>query len=166
MVNYLMVLIFLWALLCINDRKENVEILNNSPFWEKKHRAFFICFCQLTVNEKLFLSLLASLRSKRFWAKNEERELKTARKMSQLKERGGGGEERFLPSPSSSPLFHFLALVWFLARSKAKISYLGLSLLRNQTETLATQASFLQVLSTAAATIEVSVVYLQCSLPC
>ena len=86
--------------------------------------------------------------------------------MSQLKERGGGGEESFLPSPSSSPLFHFLALVSFLARSKAKISFPGLCLLRNQTETLATQASFLQMLSTAAATIEVSVVYLQCSLPC
>ena len=42
----------------------------------------------------------------------------------------------FLPSP----LFHFLALVPFLARRKQKIPFLGLSLLRNQTETLATQA--------------------------
>ena len=34
----------------------------------------------------------------------------------------------------------FLALVSFLARSKPKVPFLGLSLLRNQTETLATQA--------------------------
>ena len=39
-----------------------------------------------------------------------------------------------------SPLFHFLALVSFLARPKPRISFLGLSLLRNSTETLATQA--------------------------
>ena len=48
-------------------------------------------------------------------AKNQERESKTARKV-------------------------FLALVSFLARSKPKAPFLGLSLLRNQTETLATQA--------------------------
>ena len=34
----------------------------------------------------------------------------------------------------------FLALVSFLARSKPNVTFLGLSLLRNQTETLATQA--------------------------
>ena len=37
--------------------------------------------------------------------------------------------------------FHFLALVSFLARPKPRIPFLGLSLLRNQTETLATQAT-------------------------
>ena len=36
--------------------------------------------------------------------------------------------------------FHFLALVSFLAQPKAKIPFLSLSLLRNQTEMLATQA--------------------------
>ena len=41
---------------------------------------------------------------------------------------------------SPSPLFYFLALVSFLERSKPRIPFLGLSLLRNQTETLATQA--------------------------
>ena len=41
---------------------------------------------------------------------------------------------------SPSPLFYFLAAVSFLARSKPRIPFLGLSLLRNQTETLATQA--------------------------
>ena len=56
--------------------------------------------------------------------KNEERESKTARKVAQVKERG-----------------HFLALVSFLARSKPKVPFLGISLLRNQTETLAKQAN-------------------------
>ena len=42
----------------INDWKKNVESLNNSPFWEETQS--FICFCQLTVNETVFLSLLAN----------------------------------------------------------------------------------------------------------
>ena len=42
------------------------------------------------------------------------------------------------PSPSSH--VHFLARVSFLARPKPRILFLGLSLLPNQTETLATQA--------------------------
>ena len=37
--------------------------------------------------------------------------------------------------------FHFLALVSFLAWPKPRIPFLGLSMLRNQTETLATQAT-------------------------
>ena len=54
--------------------------------------------------------------------------------------RGWGRKEgRFFPSPS--PHFHFLALVSFLARPKPRIPFLGLSLLQNQTETLATQAN-------------------------
>ena len=69
-------------------------------------------------------------------AKNEERESKTERKMAQVKERGGG----FPSFPSPSPHFHFLALVSFLARPKPRIPFLGPSLLRNQTETFATQA--------------------------
>ena len=47
----------------------------------------------------------------------------------------------FFPSfPSPSPLFHFFALVSFLARPKPRIPFVCLSVLRNQTETLATQA--------------------------
>ena len=67
--------------------------------------------------------------------------------MAQVKERGEGGEERretallLLPPP---PTLHLLALVSFLARPKPRIPFLGLSLLRNQTETLATQASVIQ----------------------
>ena len=38
-------------------------------------------------------------------------------------------------------LFHFLALISFPVRPKPKIPFLGLSLLRNQMEALATQAS-------------------------
>ena len=45
------------------------------------------------------------------------------------------------PFPSPSPHFHFLALVSFLVRPKPRIPFLGLSLLRNETEMLATQAS-------------------------
>ena len=49
--------------------------------------------------------------------------------MVQVKERGGGG-------PGGEGV-----LVSFLARSKPKIPFYGLFLLRKQTETLATQAS-------------------------
>ena len=45
--------------------------------------------------------------------------------------------QAFPSFPSPSPHFHFLALVSFLARPKPRIPFLGLSLLRNQTETLA-----------------------------
>ena len=48
--------------------------------------------------------------------------------------------QAFPSFPSPSPHFHFLALVSFLARSNPRIPFLGLLLLRNQTETLATQA--------------------------
>ena len=40
------------------------------------------------------------------------------------------------PPPPPPPTFIFLALVSFLARPKPRIPFLGLSLLRNQTETL------------------------------
>ena len=45
-----------------------------------------------------------------------------------------------------SPYFHILALVSFLARPKRRIPFLGLSLVRNQTETLATQANEMRTL--------------------
>ena len=49
--------------------------------------------------------------------------------------------QAFPSFPSPSPLFHFLPLASFLARPKPRISFLGLSLLLNSTETLATQAN-------------------------
>ena len=55
--------------------------------------------------------------------------------------KNGGSKRAGRGWVSFPPLFHFLALVSFLARSKPKIPFLGLSLLRNQTETLATKAS-------------------------
>ena len=66
-----------------------------------------------------------SLRSKRFrpcgfGAKNEERESKTARKMARVNECGTRSIFRARPNP--------------------KIPFLGLSLLRNQTDTFSTQA--------------------------
>ena len=54
------------------------------------------------------------------------------------KERGKRVKDR----AKNGPYLHFLALVSFLARPKPKIPFLGLSLLPNQTETLATQAIF------------------------
>ena len=47
----IIVLIF-FVSFSINDWKENVESLNNSPFWEETQS--FIFFCQLTVNETVF----------------------------------------------------------------------------------------------------------------
>ena len=73
-----------------------------------------------------------------------EQESKTGRNMAQVKEGVGGGKERkegYLPSPSPPSSFIFLVLVSFLARSKPKIPFHSLFLLRNQTETLATQAT-------------------------
>ena len=49
--------------------------------------------------------------------------------------------QAFPSYPSPSPHFHFLALVSFLARPKPRILFLGLSLLRNLRETLATQTT-------------------------
>ena len=46
----------------------------------------------------------------------------------------------FFPTTSPPPPFFFLALVPFLSRTKPKILFLGLSFLRKQTETRATQA--------------------------
>ena len=54
------------------------------------------------------------------------------------KERGTTVKDR---EKSGASIFHFLVLVSFLARSKPKVPFLAISLLRNQTETLATQAN-------------------------
>ena len=53
--------------------------------------------------------------------------------------------QAFPSFPFPSPLFHFLPLVSFLGRPKPRISFLGLSLLRNSTETLATQATLFRI---------------------
>ena len=53
-----LVVIFLYALASMIEKK-NVESLNNSPFWEETQS--FICFCQLTVNETVFVASLQML---------------------------------------------------------------------------------------------------------
>ena len=75
-----------------------------------------------------YLACVASV-SLWFRVKERGRESETARKMAQVKERGGSGEERkrFLPFPPPFPFFHFLALVPFLARPKPKIPFLVFS---------------------------------------
>ena len=86
-----------------------------------------------------FLACVASIsvrfRSKERGARVKDRESKRAGRGWRRKE---GNPVSFLPLPS--PLFNLLALVPFLPRPKPKIPFFGLSLLRNQTETLATQA--------------------------
>ena len=74
--------------------------------------------------------------SVRFRRKERGTRVKDREKSGASKRAGRGSS-----FPSPSPLFHFLALVSFLARSKPKVSFLGISLPQNQTETLATQAS-------------------------
>ena len=88
---------------------------------------------------------LACVASVSVWFRSKERGTRVKdREKNGSSERAGRGWERkegnrFLPSPPF-PLFYCLALVSFLALSKPKISFLGVSLLRNQTETLGTQA--------------------------
>ena len=77
---------------------------------------------------------LSSLRSKRFCAVYEQRtrnESQRPREKCASKRAGRGwglkeGNVSFLPLPLPLPLFHFLALVSFLARSKPKIPFLDL----------------------------------------
>ena len=69
--------------------------------------------------------------SVRFRSKERGTRTKDRAKNGASKRAGRGGEERFPSFPSPSPLFHFLALVSFLARSKPKIPFLALFLLRN-----------------------------------
>ena len=93
---------------------------------------------------RLLLACVASV-SVRFRSKERGTRVKDRAKNGVSKRAGRGWrrkEGNFLPSPPS-PTFHFFALVPFFARPKSKIPFLGLSLLRNQTETIATQARFL-----------------------
>ena len=72
--------------------------------------------------------------------------------------------QAFPSFPFPFPHFHFFALVSFLARPKPRIPFLGLSLLRNQTETLATQAkpvpiAYLQILHKSSKLASVAFLY-------
>ena len=95
-------------------------------------------------NYAMLIACVASV-SVRFRSKERGTMVKDCAKNGVSKRAGRGGEERkeTLPLPLPPP-FHFLARVSFLARFKPRILFLGLSLLRNQTETLATQATMLR----------------------
>ena len=88
----------------------------------------------------LGLACLASV-SVRSISKERGTRVKDRAKNGGSKRAGRVGFPSFPLPPPPLPLFHLFALVLFLARSKPKILFLGLSLLGNQTETLATQAS-------------------------
>ena len=91
------------------------------------------------VVSQVSLACVASV-SVRFRRKERGTRVKD-REKSGASKRAGRGWPSF---PSPSPLFHFLALVSFLARSIPKVPFLGISWLQNQTETLATQAKVSQ----------------------
>ena len=103
------------------------------PYLEQVASAIFLIACVASV-------------SVRFRSKERGTRVKDRAKNGVSKRAGRGGEERKETSfLSPSPHFHFLALVSFLARPKLRILFLGLSLLRNLRETLATQAIFLTI---------------------
>ena len=83
------------------------------------------------------LACVASV-SMRFRSKERGTRVEDRTKNGVSKQRAGRGFPSF---PSPSPHFHFLVLLSFLARPKPRIPFLGLSLLRNQRKTFATQAS-------------------------
>ena len=95
------------------------------------------------VNTRQRLACVARV-SVRFRSKERGTKVKDRAK-NDANKRAGRSCRRFIPFPPPFPLppsllFHFLALVLFLGRPKPKIPFPGLFLLRNQTDTLATQA--------------------------
>ena len=105
-----------------------------NPRSERKFNAF----CKAASNW-----ILALIRSEQIF----DRHMSSSRANQALRSLANAGfqnpgvcPQAFPSFPSPSPLFHFLALVSFLARPKPRISFLALSLLRNSTETLAKQA--------------------------
>ena len=89
-----------------------------------------LCFLQTP-----FIACVASVASVSVRFRRKEGGTRvTDRKKSAVSKRGGRGAR------VKVRVFHFLALVSFLARSKPKVPFLGISLLRNHTEALATQA--------------------------
>ena len=102
------------------------------------------CLQVNSVNIKTITVACVASVSVRFRSKERGKRVKDRAKngLSKRAGRGVGKKGRKLPSfPFPSAHFHFLALVSFLTRPKPKIPFLGLSLLRNQKETLATQAT-------------------------
>ena len=84
------------------------------------------------------LTCVASV-SVRFRSKERGTRVKDRAKNG-VSERAGRGWGSFLPCPTPSPTFIFWLLFHFSRGQNPRIPFLGLSLLRNQTETVATQA--------------------------
>ena len=83
-------------------------------------------------------SVIACVASVSVWFRRKERGTRDKDRAKNGRT-GGGGGENFSVLSLPHPLFHFLALVSFLAQPKPKIPLLGLSLLRKLPETHATQ---------------------------
>ena len=83
-------------------------------------------------------SAIACVASVSVWFRRKERGTRD-KDRAKNGARGEGVGKTFPSFPSPTPLFHFLALVSFLAQPKPKIPLLGLSLLRKLPETHATQ---------------------------
>ena len=92
-------------------------------------------------NYAMLIACVASV-SVRFRSKERGTIVKDCAKNGVSKRAGSGWGRK--EGNASPPPFHFLARVSFLARFKPRILFLGLSLLRNQTKTLATQATMLK----------------------
>ena len=133
------------------------EIFTSSPFnwshWEDESKAFLSGYARRPEVELLLpwavvlpkfsgkwspLTCVASV-SVRFRSKERGTRVKDRAKNG-VSERAGRGWGSFLPCPTPSPTFIFWLLFHFSRGQKPRIPFLGLSLLRNQTETVATQA--------------------------
>ena len=92
------------------------------------------------VRKKTTVLNISTSVSVRFRSKERETGVKDRATNGESKRMGRGWVFPSFPFPNT--LFHFLAFVLFLARSKPQIPFLGLSLLRKLKETFATQATF------------------------
>ena len=126
-----------------NGSKTAISLWHSPLNWPRKIPPWIHCvaftYVATTYNSYKYLSCVASV-SVRF--RSKERGARVTRPCEKCwSKRARRGWGRVLRSPPPPPSFIFLALVPFFAWSKPKIPFLGLSLLRNQTETLSTQAN-------------------------
>ena len=127
----------------------NTVPTSRMPYGLKSWLAYPLCDCRYNVNVWVYLRknsiwldgsrIRNSLRSERFRVVSEKRTRNERQRPREKWRKGGGGGENFSFLSLPHPLFHFLALVSFLAQPKPKIPLLGLSLLRKLPETHATQ---------------------------
>ena len=118
----------------------NTVPTSRMPYGLKSWLAYPLCDCRYNVNVWVYLRknsiwldgsrIRNSLRSERFRVVSEKRTRNERQRPREKWRQGGGGGENFSFLSLPHPLFHFLALVSFLAQPKPKIPLLGLSLLR------------------------------------